>query len=101
MARIERRTAVQQMFNKNVKYMPGQSIFMPPQPDFTAVPKRIGGSLAMFIPARVARRRKIREGDPVKVSVEPALAVPALGALKRRKRHKAFDRHEEGFWPED
>jgi len=74
---------------------------MPRQPDFTAVPKRIGGSLAMFIPARVARKRKLREGVPVSVSVEPAQAISALGALKQRKRHKAFDRHEEGFWPEE
>ena len=74
---------------------------MPRQPDFTAIPRRIGGSLAMFIPARVAKKQKLREGVPVQVSVAPAQAVSALGALRQRKRHEAFNRHKEGFWPED
>jgi hypothetical protein len=66
--------------------------------EVTVVPKRIGGSIVLFLPAEVVRKRRIREGVPVRVTIGPEARAKALGALKRRRRHRQFDRHEEGFW---
>jgi len=69
--------------------------------EITVVPKKIGGSIALFLPSEVVRRRRIREGIPVRISIGPERRAHALGALRRRGRHREFDRHSEGFWPDD
>lgn len=73
---------------------------MAQQSDVTVIPKRIGGSMALFLPADVVKRRRIREGVPVKVTISSDTRAKALGVLKRRGRHRPFDRHAEGFWPD-
>jgi len=45
--------------------------------DMTAIPRQIGGSREELVHARMN---------------------PALGALKRRRNHRQFNRHEDGFW---
>lgn len=58
--------------------------------------RKVGNSLAVMIPARAARRAKIREGVPVRarVSVE---SVEPLGLLKGIAKGK-FERKKEGLW---
>jgi antitoxin component of MazEF toxin-antitoxin module len=73
---------------------------MAQQSEVTVIPKRIGGSMAIFLPAEVVRRRRIKEGVPVRVTISADKKTRVLGALKRRTRHRRFDRHAEGFWPE-
>ena len=81
--------------------MPPPNIsIMAAQSEVTVIPKRIGGSMAIFLPADVVKRRKIKEGVPVRVTISADKKTKVLGVLKRRKRHGAFDRHAEGFWPE-
>ena len=69
--------------------------------EVTVVPKRIGGSVALFLPAEVVKRSGIREGVPVRIAISKDGRSEALGALKRKGRHKPFDRHAEGFWPDE
>lgn len=68
--------------------------------EVTVVPKRIGGSLAFFVPADVARREGIREGVPVRVTIEKKGRPKALGLLKGRVPYEPFERRKEGFWPD-
>jgi antitoxin component of MazEF toxin-antitoxin module len=69
------------------------------QSEVTVIPKRIGGSMALFLPAEVVRRRKIKEGVPVRVTISADKKTKVLGVLRRRARHLPYNRHEEGFWP--
>lgn len=62
-------------------------------PEVTVVPKRIGGSLAVFLPAEFVRREGIREGQPVRIAVREKGRHPALGLLKHIP-YEPFDRHE-------
>ena len=65
------------------------------------IPKRIGGSVAVFVPAEVVRREGIREGVPVRISVERRGKPRVLGLLKGKLPYEPFDRHKEGLWPAD
>ena len=69
--------------------------------EVTVVPKRIGGSLALFLPAAVVKREAIREGVPLRIDIRPGGKSEVLGALKRKGGHRPFDRHEEGLWPDE
>ena len=69
--------------------------------EVTVIPKRIGGILALFLPAEVVKRKGIREGVPVRIAISQEGKSKALGALKRKGRHRPFDRHSEGFWPDE
>jgi hypothetical protein len=64
-----------------------------PEAEVTVVPKRIGGSLAVFLPADFVRREGIREGQPVRIVVKEKGRHPALGILKHIP-YEPFDRHE-------
>jgi antitoxin component of MazEF toxin-antitoxin module len=69
--------------------------------EVVVVPKRIGGSIALFLPAEVVQREGIREGVPVQVKVSRA-ETRIFGLLKREgEKHEPFDRHKEGLWPDD
>lgn len=68
--------------------------------ELTLTPKRIGGSVHVIIPADVARREGIREGVPVRVTIEK-IKPRALGLLKDIFHGEHFDRTEEGLYPED
>ena len=69
--------------------------------EVTVVPKRIGGSVAVFLPADAVRREGIREGVPVRITVERRGKPRALGLLKGEIPYEPFDRHKEGLWPAD
>jgi antitoxin component of MazEF toxin-antitoxin module len=73
---------------------------MAQQSEVTVIPKRIGGSMALFLPAEVVRMRKIKEGVPVRVTISADKKTKVLGILRRRTRHRPYNRHEEGFWPD-
>ena len=60
----------------------------------TAPVKRVGNSLALFIPADKAREARIREGDIVEAELEPK-GPELLGMFKGMG---PFDRHAEGLW---
>jgi antitoxin component of MazEF toxin-antitoxin module len=60
----------------------------------TAAVKKVGNSLAIFIPADKAREARIREGDVVEVDLEPQ-GPELLGMFKGMK---PFDRHKEDLW---
>ncbi len=62
----------------------------------TAPVKRVGNSLAIFIPAEKAREGHLREGDMVEAEVGPSLPSP-LG-LCSRFPYEPFDRRREGMW---
>ncbi|MBM4250130.1 MAG: hypothetical protein FJ149_12055 [Euryarchaeota archaeon] len=67
----------------------------------TVIPRKIGGSITLFLPASVVKRHRIREGVPVRVAINPPRRrARVLGVLKRGRRHVPFDRHAEGFWPD-
>jgi hypothetical protein len=68
--------------------------------EILVVPKRIGGSLAVFIPADLVREEGIEPGVPVRITVKRR-KVRVLGYLKGRVPYEPFDRHKEGFWPAD
>lgn len=64
--------------------------------ELTVVPKRVGGSICVFIPADVAREEGIQEGKPIRVTVR---------AVRRRAevvgKHRGiggFQRSKEGLW---
>jgi len=67
----------------------------------TVVPKRIGGSLAVFLPAEFVRREGIREGQAIQVVVRAKGKPSVLGILKGRVPYEPFDRHAEGFEPDE
>lgn len=69
--------------------------------EVTVVPKRIGGSLAIFLPAEVVRREDLRPGVPVRIVIQRPDRSAALGLLKGKGKFTPFDRHQEGLWPED
>ncbi len=69
--------------------------------EVTVVPKRIGGSLAVFLPAEFVRREGIREGQAIWISVKRKGRPQALGILKGLVPDEPFDRHAEGFWRDD
>lgn len=68
--------------------------------ELVALPKKVGGSLAIFLPAEVVRQEGLEEGKPVFVTVRPTRlgkATDALGAM-RGKMPKYTNRGEEaGF----
>lgn len=64
--------------------------------DLTVVPKRIGGSLAVFIPAEVARAEGIEEGKPVKLTVRPLRS--RADVLGKHRGIGSFHRAREGLW---
>jgi len=68
--------------------------------EVTVVPKRIGGSLAVFLPAEFVRREGIREGQPLRIAVKGKGKHPALGLL-RHIPYEPFDRHKEELWPDE
>ena len=84
----------------NVKLNTGRS-HKHPMAEVTVIPKRIGGSLAFFIPADIVRQEGIEPGVPVRVTLKRRRRVRALGYLKGKVPYTPFDRHEEGFWPAD
>jgi len=61
------------------------------------VPKRIGGSLAVFLPADFVRREGVREGQAIWISVRRKGKPAILGLIKGRVPYEPFDRHAEGF----
>jgi len=70
-------------------------------PEVTVVPKRIGGSLAFFLPAELVRREGIEEGVPVRVAVVNRPRPRVRGLLKGKVRYEPFDRHAEELWPDE
>lgn len=58
--------------------------------------RRVGNSLAFFIPAADARAAGLHEGDPVDVHIRRGLPQP-LGLLKDLE-HTPFDRRGEDLW---
>lgn len=68
--------------------------------ELTLTPKRIGGSVHVIIPADVARREGIREGVPVRITIEK-VKPNALGLLKDVIHGQHFDRHAEGLYPDE
>lgn len=71
-----------------------------PMVELTVVPKKIGGSIAVFLPAEVAKREGIEEGVPVRIIVEKQDRTAVVGFLKGKLPYEPFDRHKEGLWPE-
>jgi len=69
--------------------------------EVTAVPKRIGGSLAVFLPADVVRREGIREGVPIRIVIAEKQRPKVLGLLKGKVPYEPFDRHKEERWPDE
>jgi len=72
-----------------------------PEEEVTVVPKRIGGSLAVFLPAEFVRREGIYAGQPIRIAVRGKGRHPALGILKGLVPDEPFDRHKEGFEPDE
>ncbi|MHB8585990.1 MAG: AbrB/MazE/SpoVT family DNA-binding domain-containing protein [Thermoplasmatota archaeon] len=68
--------------------------------ELTLTPKRIGGSVHVIIPADIARREGIREGVPVRITIEKS-RPKALGLLKDVLHGQHFDRAEEALYPTD
>lgn len=68
-----------------------------PEAEVTVVPKRIGGGLAVFLPADFVRREGINAGQPIRIVVKAKGRHPALGILKGLVPDEPFDRHAEGF----
>lgn len=69
--------------------------------EVTVVPKRIGGSLAVFLPADVVRREGIREGMPIRIVIAGKQRPKVLGLLKDKVPYEPFDRHKEELWPDE
>ena len=69
--------------------------------ELTVVPKRIGGSVAIFLPADVVRREDIRPGVPMRIVIHRPSRTAALGLLKGKVKDEPFNRHKEGLWPDD
>ena len=69
--------------------------------ELVAVPKRIGGSLAVFLPAEVVRRERIREGVPIRVVVERRAKPQVLGLLKGVVPYEPFSRRKERWYPDE
>lgn len=64
--------------------------------DIVVVPKRVGGSLSVIIPAEVVRQEGLEEGKPVLLSVRPMRPrAEAFGKLRGRVP-KYRDRADEG-----
>ena len=59
---------------------------------------RVGNSLAIVIPAKDARRVRLKEGDPVHAVL--TVDVPAPFGLLKGKTKTKFDRKREGLWRE-
>lgn len=72
-----------------------------PMADLTVVPKRIGGSLAVFIPADVARAEGIEEGKPVHLTVRPVPKRAEIFGLLKGRLGPYRSRAEEGDWPDE
>ncbi len=64
------------------------------------VPKRIGGSLAIFLPAEVVRREDLHAGVPFRISIKRPERTAVFGLLKGKVKYTPFDRHKEGLWPD-
>lgn len=60
--------------------------------------KKVGNSLAVFIPAADARKAGLEEGQLVEAQVRPRSPQP-LGLLKGLP-YEAFERRREGAWRE-
>lgn len=76
---------------------------MPPrkrEAEVTVVPKRIGGSLAVFLPAEFVKREGIQEGQAIRLALKGKGKPPVLGILKHIP-YEPFDRHAEGFWSDE
>lgn len=69
--------------------------------EVTVVPKRIGGSLAIFLPAEIVRREDIHDGVPVRILIRRTSRTAAFGLLRGKGKYTPFDRHKEGLWPEE
>lgn len=67
----------------------------------TVVPKKIGGSLAIFIPADAVREGDLKPGIPVRITIHRPSRAAVLGLLKGKIKYTPFDRHAEGDWPDD
>lgn len=67
--------------------------------ELTAVPKRIGGSIAVFIPADIAKAEGIQEGKPVHITVR-AIHRRAEVFGRLRGLNARFQRRREGDWPD-
>ena len=56
----------------------------------------VGNSLAVLIPAKVARRAHLKEGDPVRAHL--SIEVPSPFGLLRGKAAIPFDRKKGRLW---
>ncbi|MHB8605119.1 MAG: AbrB/MazE/SpoVT family DNA-binding domain-containing protein [Thermoplasmatota archaeon] len=68
--------------------------------EMSLTPRKLGGSWHVIIPVDVARSEGLKEGVPVRVTIEPEGKPRALGLLRGKLPFKPFDRHEEGDWPD-
>ena len=69
--------------------------------ELTVVPKKIGGSLAIFIPADAARDQDLKPGIPIRITIHRPSRTAVLGFLKGKIKYTPFDRHVEGDYPDD
>ena len=69
--------------------------------ELTVVPKKIGGSLAIFIPAEAVREGDLKPGIPIRITIHRPSRTAVFGMLTGKAKFGPFNRHEEGFWPDD
>lgn len=58
--------------------------------------KRVGNSMAFFIPAAQAKKAGIIEGQTVDATIRPK--VPEVFGLLKDRPYIPFDRRKEGLW---
>lgn len=66
--------------------------------------RRVGHSIAIFVPPKDARRGRLRPGTDVTLDVHDRQEEPVLGFLKRRgvsHKHLSDAKAEGEMWPED
>jgi antitoxin component of MazEF toxin-antitoxin module len=66
--------------------------------------RRVGHSIAIFVPPKDARRARLRPGTEVSIDVHGPPEEPALGFLKRRgisHRELADPQAEREMWPDE
>lgn len=80
-------------YNESITTRPAHGL---PMADVIVVAKRIGGSLAVIIPAEVARQEGIEEGQRVLVSVRKVTPRSAAFGKFKGQMPKYRDRSEEG-----
>ena len=66
--------------------------------------RRVGHSIAIFVPPKDVRRGRLRPGTDVTLDVHDRTEEPVLGFLKRRgvaHRELADPKAEREMWPDD